>query len=163
MFHGDNRTMKKYSIIAITAIYILLSGCATAPLATIQDDTIAKLFKPTKDKSNIYLYSSHCGNMTFDRGIILVAIDNATLRKNSFKSYLKLTLEPGKHTITSQMENAFNSGKITTLEIETEKNKNYFIEQNFKTGFLTYPWVEMNEVFQSKGIKKVKECKLAKT
>ncbi|SMM99162.1 hypothetical protein SPONL_415 [uncultured Candidatus Thioglobus sp.] len=150
--------MKKYLIITVITVYALLSSCATAPLATIHDDTVAKLFKPTKGKSNIYLYSSHCGSITFDRGIILVTIDDTIIRKNSLKTYLKLTVEPGKHVITSRME----FGKIRTLEIETEKNKNYFISQNFNTG-LGFPWVEMNEVFQSKGIKKVRECKLAKT
>jgi hypothetical protein len=156
--------MKKYLIITVVTIYTLLSGCATAPLATIQDDTIAKLFKPIKGKSSIYLYSLHCRNMTFDRGIITVTIDNKILRKNSFKTYLKLTLDPGKHIITSQMK----FGKITTLEIETEKNKNYFIGQSFETSnsfatIFSSPWVEMNQDFQSKGIKKVRECKLAKT
>jgi hypothetical protein len=145
--------MKKYSIIAIITFYVLLSGCVSVPMASIDRDNTAKQFRPVLDKSNIYLYrnESYGGAVTMP-----VTLDGKIAGKTAAKTYFKWTVKPGKHTITSLTENT------AKIELDTKPNKNYFIWQEVKMGMWTAR-SQLHEVPRTKGENGVLECKLAET
>jgi hypothetical protein len=144
--------MKRYSLIAIVAIYTTLSGCAAVPMASVSKDSRAKKFYTTPRKSNIYLYRNEINGGV---STMSVNFDGKPAGETAKKTYFKWSVRPGKHTITSLTENT------SKIELETESGENYFIWQEARVGF----WTERSKlhlVSQKQGEKGVLECKLAK-
>jgi len=136
-----------------TIIVSLLTGCASVPMASLDEDKQAKQFILNPGKSNIYMYR----NESLGGAIAMpVALDGRVAGKTGPKTYFYWSVDPGEHTITSLTE---NTAKIT---INAKAGRNHYIWQEVKMGM----WAarsQLHEVSEKKGEKGVNECKLIKS
>lgn len=141
----------KNSLIGIALLLtLLMSGCATVPMASSLEDAEAKLFKTNPDKSTLYIYRNE---MLGGAVKMEVDLNGEYIGTNVAQTYIKKEVNPGKHTLVSHAEND------DTLTIETQKNRNYFIWQEVKMGVL-YARTKLTLVTDEIGRAGVKECKL---
>jgi len=139
---------------SLTAILVVAaafaSGCATAPMATSDQDQRAKTFETPPGKSNIYIYR----NESMGAAVSMeVTLDGKTLGKTVAKSYFVVPVAPGKHTVVSKAEND------TFVEVYAEASKNYFIWQEVKMGAL-YARSQLHLMNDAEGKAGVSECKM---
>ncbi len=137
----------------ILSIILSLSGCATIQVvdkASIIEDNNAKQFNTTQGISNIYVYR----NELFG-GIVAIPIeiDGIIIGKTNLKTYFKIELTPGTHTIKSS---------DSVIVLNTKENQNYFIWQEMKMGFLSLGSSKLHKVSAKKGRKGVLESELIK-
>lgn len=116
------------SIILIISIF-LFSGCVPKMTkASFEEDRLAKEFKLDVDNANLYI----CRNEFFGSAINMpVIVDGKFIGKTEDHSFFYLKFKPGKYNVQSITEN------IQNLQIEIEKNKNYFVWQEVKMGMWT--------------------------
>lgn len=140
------------NVVAVASLLstILISGCASVPMASDEQDAKAKTFAVPKGKSNIYIYRNE--NMGAANKMP-VAVDGKLIGDTVAKSFIFLTVNPGKHTVLSKTEND------STLDLVTQPNKNYFIWQEVKMGAWA-PRSKLQLVDEATGKKGVGECKL---
>ncbi len=140
-------------LIALMGVASLLSGCASVPMASMEDDTHAKEFKVDPEKSRIYLYRSE----SFGGAIkVPVTLNGRMMGQTAPKTYYVWDVAPGKQDITCIGE---STGSLT---IETKPSMAYYVWQEMKMGM----WAAgcaLHEVAASEGQKAVKDCKLAQT
>ncbi len=145
--------MKKYFGITLIVLSLLLTGCASVPMASSDLDTKAKTFNPSPDKASLYIYR----NENFGGAIPMsVDVNGRILGDTAAKTYFHLDLLPGKYEIQSHSENT------SLLEVNAEAGNNYFIWQEIKMGV----WMARSSlqlVDEAKGKEGVKESKLIKT
>jgi hypothetical protein len=116
----------KNLVAAVSVILLLvLSGCASVPMASIEQDTKAKEFVPAQNKAALYIYR----NENFGGAIPMsVSVNGKSLGQTAAKTYFRLNLLPGKYNVESHAENVAN------LSLTAEANKNYFVWQEVKMG-----------------------------
>lgn len=119
-------------------------------MASSEHDAQAKSFAVKSDKSNIYLYRNESMGAAVKMDVVL---DNNPVGQTVAKSYLKLEVSPGQHTLISKAEND------DVLNINTEAGKNYFVWQEVKMGIL-YARNLMHLSDEQTGKAGVLECKL---
>lgn len=141
---------KKLVVLVLVVAASLLTGCASVPMASPERDAQAKSFAVQPDKSNIYLYRNESMGAAVKMDVVL---DNNPVGKTVAKSYMKLEVAPGQHTIVSKAEND------DVLNINTEAGKNYFVWQEVKMGIL-YARNLMHLTDEQTGKAGVLECKL---
>lgn len=106
--------MKKYLLPLITLL--LLSGCASAPLASKDQDQHAKTFAVSKSKSNIYVYK-------LDESATDVVVVNGRQVDYSWgKTFMKLELIPGTYNVS-----ILGGDKNSNIVLNTKPGKNYFV------------------------------------
>lgn len=104
---------------------LLLSACASVPMASLDQDTKAKTFSPPPNKAALYIYR----NESFGAAIpMTVSVNSKALGQTAAQTYFRLELVPGKYTMESHAEN------VSTLPLTTEAGKNYFVWQEVKMG-----------------------------
>jgi hypothetical protein len=132
---------------------ILVSGCASVPMASLDDDAKAKTFSTSPTKSSIYLYR----NENFGGVIPLtVSLDGKMAGQTAAMTYFLWEVEPGSHEIASHAEN------VSTLKLSTEAGKAYYVWQEVKMGL----WMarsQLQQVDEATGRKAVAECKRAQS
>ncbi len=150
MIEGD--TVKKLVYVLILLQGLVLAGCASVPLSSVEEDRQAKEFVTVSDKANIYLYR----NERLGGAVAMpVALDGKVMGKTGPKTYFLWQVEPGKHEIASLTE---NTAKVT---IDAQAGKNHFVWQEVKLGVWA-PRSKLHEVDTAEGQKAVKECKRIK-
>lgn len=144
--------MKIGNILLVIAMLatVTLSGCATVPMASKEQDAEAKQFVVPEGKSSIYVYRNE-----FMGGAVAMEIDLdgkqvAVTRANN---YVRLIVEPGMHTITSHAENEHS------VEVDAMKGKNHYVWQEAKMGIMMAR-TKLNLVGEEEGRKGVNECNL---
>jgi hypothetical protein len=132
---------------------VLVSGCASVPMASLDDDAKAKTFTASPTKSSIYLYR----NENFGGAIPLtVSLDGKMAGQTAAMTYFLWEVEPGGHEIGSHAEN------VSTLKLVTEAGKAYYVWQEVKMGL----WMarsQLQQVDDATGRKAVAECKRAQS
>lgn len=117
--------MKNFAAVASAMLVFLLSGCASAPMAPIDQDTKAKDFSPAPNKASLYIYR----NEIFGAAIpMTVSVNGKTLGQTAAHTYFRLNLIPGKYNVES------HSANTSALSLTTEAGKNYFVWQEVKMG-----------------------------
>lgn len=141
---------KKISLIGLLLAAVLLTGCASVPKASPEQDARAKTFAVAAGKANIYLYRNESmgGAVKMD-----VALDGKPMGQTAAQTYFMFEVTPGKHTITSKAENE------VMQEVIAEAGKNYFIWQEVKMGVM-YARNKLNVVDEATGRAGVAECSL---
>jgi hypothetical protein len=132
---------------------LLLTGCATVPLATIDADSQAKTFATKPDKSTIYVYRNERFGGVAHMGI---SLDGRMAGQSAPRTYFVWVVDPGLHEITSHSEN------IETLKISTEAGTAYYVWQEAKVGV----WgarSRLHLVDQETGQRAIAECRLAQS
>lgn len=131
----------------------IVSGCASVPMTSIEEDARAKSFAVSADKSSIYLYR----NESFGGAIPLtVALDGKVAGQTGPKTYFLWDVAPGPHEISSMAENT------STLKLSTEAGKAYYVWQEVKMGLWTARSL-LQEVDVETGRKGIEECKRAQS
>lgn len=139
---------------AIAISIALLSGCASVPMATDEQDTALKAFpQPTANNAGLYVFRNTFGGQALKK---TVSIDGSVIGETANKVYFYKEITPGQHTLSTESE--FSDNAIT---FKAASGKNYFAEQSIKMGvFVGGANVQM--VSEEDGKREVLECKLAK-
>lgn len=138
-------------MILLALITGVIAGCASVPMASLEQDTAAKQFQVKKGYSNIYLYRSE----TLGSAIAMtVSLDGKVAGRTGPKTYFVWEVAPGKHDIASHTE---NTARITINAIE---GRNHFVWQEVKMG-MWQPGSQLHESGEEEGKKGVLECKRA--
>lgn len=156
-YHKTNKTIvdpynimkiKQWLIIALLAIAHNCLGQGTLA----QKDSIAKLLVPIEDKAIVYIIRP----TTFGAIIRMnVECDSVHIGSTTAKRYIYTALSPGKHTLFSRSENK------STLEVELEAGKIYYINQQVKMGFFIAE-TGLMLLNEEDGKKYLNKCKLSK-
>ncbi|MDC9596280.1 DUF2846 domain-containing protein [Xenorhabdus anantnagensis] len=107
---------------------LLLSGCASVPLATEQESVKAKSFLvPEKSKSGLYIYRDSFVGKALKKDIY---VDGKCIGETADKTFFYTQVSGNQnHKISTESEFSPND-----LIIFTESGKNYFIRQYIKMG-----------------------------
>jgi len=117
--------MNKLLASVFAVLLLALSGCASVPMASLDQDAKAKDFQPLPNKAALYVYR----NENLGGAIpMTVTINGRSLGQTAAKTYIRLNLVPGKYTVESHAEN------ISSLALTAEGEKNYFVWQEVKMG-----------------------------
>lgn len=140
----------RLALFIIGAFLLLLGGCASIPMAPVDQDIKAKNFAPSPNRASLYIFR----NESFGGGSpFLVMVNGKALGQTAAQTYFFLSLRPGKYNIESHAENA------SSLSILIEPNKNYFVWQQVKLG-LFHPRGSLEIVDENVGRSGVMESKL---
>lgn len=129
---------------------VLVTGCTSVPMASVERDTQTKTFSVKPDRANIYVYRNESMGAAVKMDL---EFDGKPIGQTVAKSYVALEAAPGKHSMISRAEND------SVLEINAEAGKNYFIWQEVKMGLL-YARNKLQFVDDATGKAGVSECKL---
>lgn len=141
--------MRVMNLLSLLLIGVL-AGCASVPMASLEKDAAAKTYAVKPDKANIYVYR----NENFGAAIKMpVAIDGRLVGDTAAKTYLKVEVAPGNHTVTSKTEND------ASVSLQTTAGKNYFVWQEVKMGMWSAR-SQLHQVDEATGKAGVDECKL---
>lgn len=134
-------------------LIFLVAGCASVPMAGLEQDAAAKSFQTKQGKSNIYVYR----NENLGGAIKLTLLmDGRLVGDTAAKTFYLLEVDPGRHTLLSKAEND------SVLELATEGGRNYFVWQEVKMG-MWQPRSLLQQVDEATGKAAVMECKRAST
>lgn len=143
----------KFGIASLFVCAALMTGCASAPLATKEQDTQSKTFAaPRADKAGLYIYRNSFGGQLLRKQL---SIDGQPIGKTSNKIFFHKEIAPGDHTIATESEFGDNELKFTA-----EGGKNYYARQYMKMGiFIGGSGIEM--VSEEEGKEEILNCELA--
>ena len=106
---------------------VLLTGCASVPMGTPEQDAALKQFKaPPADKAGLYIYRNSFMGQALKK---TVTLDGAVLGETANKIFFYKEIAPGKHNISTESEFSDNS-----LVLDAVAGKNYFVEQYIRMG-----------------------------
>ena len=142
--------MRNYIMLLAIGFVVLLSGCASVPMANSERDNQAKKFAVKPGLSNIYVYRNESMGAAVKMD---VELDGKLVGQTMAKSYFALEVLPGKHTLISKAEND------SILDVNAEAGKNYFVWQEVKMGLL-YARNKLQLVEEAIGKSGVAESKL---
>ena len=135
---------------AAAASLLLLTACATAPMAVPELDAKAKQFAPVDGKSVVYIYR----NESFGGAVkVPISVNNRLIGDTVAGSYFRLVVDPGTYDIQCKAE------KDSTVTVQAEAGKVYFVWQEMKMGM----WAagcSMHLASDADGRKAVADCKL---
>jgi hypothetical protein len=146
---GDDR-MNDLSRLGLVVLILVLSGCASVPMAPLAQDATAKEFAPAPSRASLYIYR----NESFGAAIpMTVSVNGKALGQTAAQTYFRLSLSPGQYSVESHAEN------VSTLPLTVEADKNYFVWQEVKMGL----WMarsHLQQVDEATGRAGVMESKL---
>lgn len=117
--------MKRIAATLIATSALLLSACASVPMASLEEDSRAKAFTSLPDKATLYIYRHE----SFGGAIpMTVTVNGKALGQTAAQTYFRLPLSPGKYVIESHAEN------VSNLAVATEAGKSYYVWQEVKMG-----------------------------
>ena len=139
---------------SVVVSVLLLGGCATVPMASIEDDKARKEYSaPSEGTSGLYIYR----NMSFGGALKkALYIDGELIGETAPMTYFYKQVRPGDHNLSTESEFSEND-----LILQIESGKNYFIRQYIKFGVFV-GGANLEVVPEEEGRKGVLECKLAK-
>ena len=144
--------IKKLLLAASLVASLILTGCASVPMASKEMDSQAKQFTTVADKAKIYIYRDENMGAAVKMPVLL---NGMSVGDTVAKSYILREVEPGEHTIVSKTEND------AELKLTADAGKNYFVWQEVKMGAFSAR-SKLHLVDEAKGQKSVQSCKLIK-
>jgi hypothetical protein len=140
-------------LILAGAMLMLVSACASVPMAPPEMDMKAKNMSAPKDKALVYLYRNESMGGAVK---MTVNVDGRFAGQTASKTYFMWLLTPGKHEFASITENT------STLNLDAKAGETYYIWQEVKMG----AWAARSNlqlVDKAKGKNGVEESKLIAT
>ncbi len=117
-----------FRALALFIAALALVGCAQVPRASVDQEAKAKQFAPQADTASLYIFRDEM----FGGAITMpVNLNNQNIGHTGPKSFFHLNVAPGKYTIESVAETT------TSLSIDVEAAKNYFVWQEVKMGLMS--------------------------
>lgn len=142
-------------VAALSAFVVaaFLTGCASVPMATPEQDAAAKEFAaPASDKAGLYVFRDSMFGSAIKK---LVSLDGNPLFQSATKTYFYKEIAPGKHTLTTESEFGDNA-----LEFVAEGGKLHFFRNYIKMGVIV-GGANLEAVSEEEGKKGVLESSLA--
>lgn len=130
---------------------LLLSSCASVPMASKDDDARARSYKVKSNESAVYLYRNEAMGAAVSVGIRL---DGKRIAQTAPGVYFLWKVAPGKHTFSCESETTRD------LEINVPAGKAIYIWQEMKMGFITAR-CQLHEVPEDEAQADMKNCRLA--
>jgi PBP1b-binding outer membrane lipoprotein LpoB len=116
---------KMLSMSVVVAAVILATGCASVPMESPEKDAAAKAFTVKPDRANIYVYR----NESMGAAVKMpVALNGKLVGDTAAKTFMKLEVPAGEHTLLSKTEND------SSVKVNAAAGKNYFVWQEVKMG-----------------------------
>lgn len=145
--------MLKFISGLVVAASMLVTGCASVPMASKdKDDTLKSFANPPKDKSGVYIYRDTFGGQALKKSL---SIDGTPIGETANKVYFYKEIAPGTHKLSTESEFSDNQ-----IDLQTEGGKNYFVEQYIKLGVFV-GGANLKVVTESEGRRGVLACNLA--
>jgi len=147
--------MYRKTLIILTLVAAsYLTGCASVPMGSLEDDKARKTFSPpSQGTAGLYIYRNSNFGAALTKAIY---VDGQFIGESGPKTYFYKKIKPGKHTLSTESEFGNNN-----LEIDAEFGQNYFVSQYIKLGVFV-GGANMVQVSNEVGMRGVLECKLAK-
>ena len=139
-------------LLLISSAY--LSGCATVPMASPEEDQARKSFPiPPRGTSGLYIYRNSNFGGALKKSIYL---DGKLIGESAPMTYFYKQINAGKHTLSTESEFSNND-----LMLQAQSGKNYFVRQYIKMGvFVGGAGLEL--MSEKEGKEGVLECNLAR-
>ena len=135
----------------VMLLAVVVTGCASVPMASLDKDREAKAFVVPEGKSSIYLYRDEM----FGGAIhMTVSLDGRLAGRTGPQTYMLWHVEPGPHEILSIAENE------SKLLLDTQPGERYFVWQEVKMGMWNAR-SQLHEVDAATGEAGVMKCKRA--
>lgn len=142
--------MRNLILLPIGVLIALLSGCASVPMASLEQDATAKDFSTQPNKASVFIYR----NENYGAAVpVTVSVNGKTLGQTAAMTYFRLNVAPGKYTINSHAED------VSVLGLDVDAGKNYFVWQEIKMGMWSAR-SKLQQVDEIKGRAGVSESKL---
>lgn len=143
--------MRKWLAVALSIL--VLGGCASVPMASVEADTEAKQFRtPPEGKSGLYIFRDSFVGRALKKEI---AINDEPIGQSAPDVYFYRVLDSGEYKISTESEFSPND-----LIITMEPQKNYFVENYIKLGVFV-GGADLREVSESEGMDRVNKLSLA--
>jgi len=144
------KTLVLLSIVASS----YLAGCASVPMASIDEDKAKKEFtSPSREASGLYIYRNSNFGAALKKSVY---IDGELIGETAPMTYFYRDIQPGKHELSTESEFSDN-----ILTLDTEGGENYYVQQSIKLGVFV-GGANLELVSEDEGKQGVLECKLAK-
>jgi hypothetical protein len=102
----------------VAALIALAGGCASTPQGSVERDTDAKQYATHPGSATLYIYRPDIGDSDSDT---VLWVDGRLVGATLPKTYFRVNVVPGKHTITGM---GHDNGKLT---LETRPGELYFV------------------------------------
>jgi hypothetical protein len=146
--------LQNRAVVLAAFLFALVSGCASVPMASLEDDAIRKEFNaPTDGKAGLYIYRNSNFGGAIKKNIY---VDQQFLGQTAPMVYHYVELDQGEHIVTTESE--FGNNDIL---LKAEAGVNYFVRAFMKMG-LVVAGAGIEQVDEAEGKKGVLACKLAK-
>lgn len=142
--------LRKMLMMLSLVAMLVLSGCASVPMASKSDDAKAKLFSPSADKAVVYIYRSESLGAAIKMPLL---IDGQAVGDTASKTYLRRELAPGTHVIVSKTE------VDSSVSIDMQAGQTYYVWQEVKMGMFAARSA-LHVVDETKGRTEVQRCTL---
>lgn len=144
----------KTILITVAVATLFLSGCASVPLDTVENDRLAKEFNsPSEGNSGLYIYRASGAGTALKKSIW---VNDKCVGESAQNVYFYEEVAGGQeHKISTESEFSPND-----LLIKTEPNQNYFINQYIKIGVFV-GGANLKLVDEEKGKEQITKLKLA--
>lgn len=134
---------------------LALTGCATVPMASEEENRVAQQFnKPPKGKSGLYIFRQ--GVFFGDALKKDLFVDDVKIGETAPNVFFYKQVKAGKHKLSTESEFSNND-----LYLTTESGKNYFIRQYVKLGVFI-AGANLEQVSEEEGKKAISQLNLAK-
>jgi len=145
---------QKCALILAAVLVALVSGCASVPMASLEEDAARKEFNaPTDGKAGLYIYRNSNFGSAVKKNIY---VDQQFIGQTAPMVYHYVELDEGEHIVTTESE--FGNNDIL---LKAESGVNYFVRAFMKMGLMV-AGADIEEVDEAEGKKGVMACKLAK-
>jgi len=145
---------KKLLIVLTLLVSAYLTGCASVPMASMEEDNMRKAFSsPPKGTSGLYIYRNSNFGGALKKSVY---VDGGFIGETAPMTYFYRRVKAGEHTLSTESEFSENY-----LSLKTESGKNYFIRQYIKMGVFV-GGAGLAVASQQDGRNGVLECNLAK-
>ena len=147
--------MTKKSLMLLALLFsAYLTGCASVPMASSEEDSQRKQFSPpSQGMSGVYIFRDSNFGAALTK---MLYIDDQAIGATAAKTYFYKEVKPGEHKLSTQTEFGNND-----LKIKTEGDKNYYVRQYIKMGAFV-GGANLEQVSEEEGKNGVRECRLAK-
>lgn len=145
--------LKKIIISVGILLTILVTGCASVPMETKENDLAAKEFnKPADNQAGLYIYRNTAMGQALKKSVYL---NDVLVGEAANKVFFYKLISPGNYKLSTESEFSNNS-----INFEAEGGKNYFVEQYIKIGVFV-GGADLRMVPEEEGMAAVLKCNLA--
>ena len=146
----------KNKLLAIVISSSFLAGCASVPMESPENDSLAKQFNsPSEGNSGLYIYRAGGAGAALKKDIL---VNDKCLGESAQKVFFYEQVAGDKqHKISTESEFSPNA-----LLVDTKAGQNYFIKQYIKMGVFV-GGANLKLVDEEKGKKAISKLKMAKS